>query len=109
MKKVHFDTKLSRTDEKNVLQCRWNKEKRLERINMTWEIAVGIFAMISAFIGVMSIVVKVNSTLSKLESAVLQLKETMERQSDKNAHFYTELSEHEKRITVLEREMGTRL
>ena len=92
-----------------MLKYAWNKEKRLERINMTWEIAVGIFAMISAFIGVMSIVVKVNSTLSKLESAVLQLKETMERQSDKNAHFYTELSEHEKRITVLEREMGTRL
>ncbi len=76
---------------------------------MTWEIAVGIFAMVSAFIGVMSIVVKVNSTLAKLESAVLQLKETMERQSDKNAHFYTELSEHEKRITVLEMEMGTRI
>ena len=76
---------------------------------MTWEIAVGIFAMVSAFIGVMSIVVKVNSTLAKLESAVIQLKETMERQSDKNAHFYTELSEHERRITVLERETGTRI
>lgn len=85
------------------------KKNAWKGIKMTWEIAVGIFAMISAFIGVMSIVVKVNSTLSKLESAVIQLKETMERQSDKNAHFYTELSEHEKRIMVLEREMGTRI
>ena len=93
----------------NVLQYRWNKEKRLERINMTWEIAVGMFGIVSAFIAVMNVVVKINSTLSKLESAVLQLKETMERQSDKNAQFYTELSEHEKRISVLEREMGTRL
>lgn len=73
---------------------------------MTWEIAVGMFGIITAFIAVMNIVVKINTTLSKLESAVIQLKECMERQSDKNAHFYTELSEHEKRLVVLEREWG---
>ena len=76
---------------------------------MTWEIAVGIFGIISAFIAVMNVVVRINSTLAKLESAVVQLKETMEHQSDKNAHFYTELSEHEKRILVLEREIGTKI
>lgn len=75
---------------------------------MTWEIAVGMFGIISAFIAVMNVVVKVNSTLSRLESAVLQLKETMERQSDKNAHFYTELSKHEKRIAMLENLRGAR-
>ncbi len=69
---------------------------------MTWEITVGMFGIISAFIAVMSVVVKVNSTLSKLECAVLQLKEFMERQSSKNEHFYTELAEHEKRISNLE-------
>lgn len=73
---------------------------------MTWEIAVGMFGIISAFIAVMNIVVKVNTTLSKLEVAVVQLKEFMERQSNKNAHFYTELAEHEKRISALEREEG---
>lgn len=73
---------------------------------MTWEIAVGIFGIISAFIAVMNVVVKINSTLSKLESAVVQLKETMEHQSDKNTHFYTELSEHEKRIIMLENQWG---
>lgn len=76
---------------------------------MTWEIAVGMFGIISAFIAVMNVVVKVNSTLSKLETAVIQLKETMEHQSDKNAHFYMELSEHEKRILVLEREWGMKI
>ena len=76
---------------------------------MTWEIAVGVFGIISAFIAVMNIVVKINSTLSKLESAVVQLKETMERQSDKNNHFYTELAEHEKRLCVLERAWGTKI
>lgn len=84
-------------------------KERLERNEMTWEIAVGMFGIISAFVAVMNVVVKVNSAILKLESAVMQLKETMEHQSDKNAHFYTELSEHEKRITVLEREWGTKL
>ena len=69
---------------------------------MTWEIAVGMFGIISAFIAIMNIVVKVNSTLSKLESAVIQLKDYMERQSEKNAHFYTVLAEYEKRISMLE-------
>ena len=69
---------------------------------MTWEIAVGMFGIISAFIAVMNIVVKVNSTLSKLESAVKQLKDYMERQSDKNAHFYTTLADYEKRISFVE-------
>jgi hypothetical protein len=76
---------------------------------MTWEIAVGMFGIISAFIAVMNVVVKINSTLSKLESAVIMLKETMEHQSDKNAHFYTELSEHEKRLSILEREWGAKI
>lgn len=70
---------------------------------MTWEIAVGMFGIISAFIAVMNVVIKVNSTLSRLEAAVLQLKETMERQTAKNAHFYGELAEHDKRILALER------
>lgn len=70
---------------------------------MTWEIAVGMFGIISAFIAVMNVVIKVNSTLSRLEAAVLQLKETMERQAAKNAHFYEELNEHDKRILALER------
>ena len=69
---------------------------------MTWEIAVGMFGIISAFIAVMNIVVKVNSTLSKLESTVKQLREYMERQSEKNAHFYSALAEYEKRISSLE-------
>lgn len=70
---------------------------------MTWEIAVGMFGILSAFIAVMNVVIKVNSTLSRLESAVLQLKETMDRQASKNAHFYGELAEHDKRILALER------
>ena len=76
---------------------------------MTWEIAVGVFGIVSAFIAVMKVVVRINSTLVKLENAMVQLKETMERQSDKNNHFYSELAEHEKRISVLEREFGTKI
>lgn len=93
-----------------MLKYDWNNKKapRKEQ-KLTWEIAVGVFGIISAFIAVMNVVVKINSTLAKLESAVIQLKETMEHQSDKNNHFYTELAEHEKRILVLEREWGTKI
>lgn len=70
---------------------------------MTWEIAVGMFAVFSAFVAVMNIVVRVNSTLTKLESTVKQLGECIDRQSGKNAHFYDKLSDHEGRILCLER------
>ena len=42
---------------------------------MTWEIAVGVFGIISAFIAVMNVVVKINSTLAKLESENASQKE----------------------------------
>lgn len=69
---------------------------------MTWEIAAGMFAIFSAFVAVMNIVVKVNSTLTKLEGTVKQLGEYIDRQSGKNEHFYNKLSEHEGRILCLE-------
>lgn len=69
---------------------------------MTWEITVGLFTLISAFIAVMNIVVKVNRTLTALESAVKQLTEHMEKQSQKNNNFYRQLSDHETRISILE-------
>ena len=39
---------------------------------MTWEIAVGIFALIAAFIPILNVVVKVNKTLCSLDSLVLK-------------------------------------
>jgi len=54
---------------------------------MTWEIAVGFFTIISTFSAVLSSVMKVNRTLTQLDDSVRQLKDFMERQSDKNEAF----------------------
>ncbi len=69
---------------------------------MTWEITLGIFAIVSAFIPVLNIVVRVNKTLCSLEVVVKQIKECIERQSEKNGLFFTRLSEHDIRLTRLE-------
>ncbi len=69
---------------------------------MTWEIAVGFFTIISSFIAAMSVVVKVNRTLTMLDDSVKQLKIFMEKQSSKNHNFGKILSKHELRIIRLE-------
>lgn len=69
---------------------------------MTWEIALGMFAIVSAFIPVLNIVVKVNKTLCSLEIVVKQIKECIEDQSAKNGIFFTRLSEHDIRLTKIE-------
>ncbi len=69
---------------------------------MTWEILLGLFTIISAFIAVFNIVVRVNKTLCSLEVIVKQIKECIEKQSQKNGVFFNRLSEHEIRLTKLE-------
>lgn len=69
---------------------------------MTWEIAVGLFTMITAFIAVMKIVVRINKTLVSLDISVTRLNEYMEKQSQKNEKIFNSLEDHEQRITRLE-------
>ena len=69
---------------------------------MTWEIAVGFFTILSSFLAAMSVVVKVNRTLTMLDDSVRQLKIFMEKQSAKNHGFGKLLSEHEVRLIRLE-------
>jgi hypothetical protein len=69
---------------------------------MTWEITLGFFAIISAFIAVMKVVVRVNRTLTSLESAVNRLNDCIERQGVKNEKIFSQLSSHELRLTRLE-------
>ena len=71
---------------------------------MTWEIAVGFFTIISTFSAVLSSVMKVNRTLTQLDDSVRQLKDFMERQSDKNEAFGKILTQHELRLLRLEDE-----
>lgn len=69
---------------------------------MTWEILLGLFTITSAFIAVFNIVVRVNKTLCSLEVIVKQIKECIEKQSQKNGVFFNRLSEHEIRLTRIE-------
>ncbi len=69
---------------------------------MTWEIALGFFTIISAFIAVMKVVVRVNRTLTSLESAVNRLNDYIKRQSAKNEMIFDQLKDHEIRLTLLE-------
>ena len=75
---------------------------------MTWEIVLGIFALVSAFIAVLNIVVRVNRTLCSLEIVVKQIKECIEKQSEKNGVFFSRLSEHDIRLNRLEDAIGSR-
>ena len=69
---------------------------------MTWEIVLGLFAILSAFIAVFNVVVRVNKTLCSLEAVVKQIKECIDRQSEKNGVFFSRLAEHEIRLTRIE-------
>ena len=63
---------------------------------------MGLFTITSAFIAVFNIVVRVNKTLCSLEVIVKQIKECIEKQSQKNGVFFNRLSEHEIRLTKIE-------
>lgn len=73
---------------------------------MTWEIAVGLFTLASAFIAVMNVVVRVNKTLTALDISVKNLDETVKRQSDTNEEIFYRLAKQERRIIMLELEHG---
>ena len=69
---------------------------------MTWEIAVGLFTLISALIAIMNVVVKVNRTLTSLDLTVKGLDENVRRQSQINQKIFSQMAKQERRISMLE-------
>ena len=73
---------------------------------MSFEAISGLIAapaaLFSVLIAVFNIIIKVNRTLCSLELAVKQLKEYIEKQSEKNGDFYNTLEENELRLCKLE-------
>jgi hypothetical protein len=59
-------------------------------------------ALFTAIIALFNIILRVNRTIQALEIAVHQLKECIEKQSQKNSDFYAALSEHNIRLNTLE-------
>lgn len=73
-------------------------------IAISWEIIAGLVTLLGAFISIMTVVVKVNGTLTRLDEAVRQLRESIEEQQRQNESFASTLASHETRISVLEDE-----
>lgn len=71
---------------------------------MTWEIAVGLFTILSALCGVMRVVVKVNRTLTTLDLSVNRLNECIADQAAKNEKIFSQLERCDRRLHELERE-----
>ena len=69
---------------------------------MTLEIFVGLTTLLTSFLSIMSVVVKVNRSLVSLESAVKQMTASFEKQGRKNNAFSGQLLDHEKRLVRLE-------
>lgn len=69
---------------------------------MTWEIALGIFTLVSAFAAVTNVTARVNRSLVSLEAAVHQLRAFMERQESRNDLFSARIEDLDIRISRLE-------
>ncbi len=76
---------------------------------MTWEIIAGLTALISGFIAVMNVVVRVNRTLTSLEIAVTRLEEFIRDQTQENDKLKSVLQSHDLRIAGLECTGGGRV
>ena len=73
---------------------------------MTWEIALGIFALAGFVISIVTIASKQAGLLSKLEATLTALNETLEelKENNRQSHkdIYNKLGDHDKRISKLE-------
>ena len=71
-------------------------------IAISWEIIAGLVTLLGAFISVMTVVVKVNGTLTRLDEAVRQLRAALTEQQKQSDAFADTLASHETRIALLE-------
>ena len=69
---------------------------------MSWDIVCGIITLVTFFLAVGGVLVKLTRTLAVLESTVNELKDFITIQSGKNDFFYKEIARIDKEITALE-------
>ena len=69
---------------------------------MTWEIAVGIFSMLAAFISVVNAAVKINRAIVLLESAVKELKAHITEQGGQALRTKEKIDRLDRRVFLLE-------
>ena len=64
---------------------------------------ISLLAFIGSLIPIMTIVIKVNSTLTKLNLTIQVLTKQMENSQEDREKIHGTLSNHETRITILEK------
>ncbi len=73
---------------------------------ISWEFISEVIALpaayITAFAAVLNIITKINRTLCSLEINVKQLKDCIEKQSEKNEAFSSAISGHEMKLCNIE-------
>lgn len=78
-------------------------ERSGKDIYMTWQIVVGIFTMLSAFISVVTVAIRVNRAIVLLEAAVKQLDNHVNYQEKLNRSIEKRLYAIERRVFILEK------
>jgi hypothetical protein len=77
---------------------------------MTWEIALGIFALAGFVISIVTIAGKQAGVLAKLEATLTALNETLEELKENNraSHkdIYEKIGDHETRVKEIETKMN---
>ena len=64
---------------------------------------ISLLAFIGSLIPIMTIVIKVNSTLTKLNLTIKVLTKQMENSQEDREKIHSTLNNHETRITILEK------
>ena len=64
---------------------------------------ISLLAFIGSLIPIMTIVIKVNSTLTKLNLTIQVLTKQMENSQEDREKIHSTLNNHETRITILEK------
>ena len=69
---------------------------------MTWEIFLGIVALVSFIIAIGGIIYKLSKVLTSLEASVNSLSETLKDSKKDRKAMHEKLNDHDKRIEILE-------
>lgn len=69
---------------------------------MTWEIALGIFALASFLIAFGGIIFKASKVMTSLEASVKALNEALKDSKTDRKDLHEKVDDHEKRIYTLE-------
>ncbi len=69
---------------------------------MTWEIALGLFALVAFVISIGAIVAKASQVIAELKAAVVMLIEQLKDSKADREKLHDKLEDHEKRINTIE-------